>query len=100
MKQKNRSHIAFICRLRKSFLQFKQQVLKLVSKRVSKQISKQILIRLKLSELLFQVYDKLLQLCLVSYRRTAPPVIFFLVDYTYEIPVAFFDHLHPHKLGC
>ena len=73
MKQKNRSHIAFICRLRKSFLQFKQQVLN----QVSKQISKQVLSRLKLSELLFQAYDELLQLCLVSYRRTAPPVIFF-----------------------
>ena len=72
MKQKNRSHVAFICRLRKSFLQFKQQVLKQVSKRISKQV----LSRLKLSELLFQVCDKLLQLCLVSYRRTAPPVIF------------------------
>ena len=72
MKQKNRSHVAFICRLRKSFLQFKRQV----SKHVLKQISKQVLSRLKLSELLFQVYDELLQLCLVSYRRTAPPVIF------------------------
>ena len=71
MKQKNRSHILF--RLRKSFLQFKRQV----SKHVSKQISKQVLNRLKLSKLLFRVYDKLLQLCLVSYRRTAPPVIFF-----------------------
>ena len=71
MKQKNRSHIAF--RLRKSFLQFKRQV----SKHVLKQISKQVLSRLKLSELLFQAYDELLQLCLVSYRRTAPPVIFF-----------------------
>ena len=71
MKQKNRSHIAFICRLRKSFLQFKWQV----SNQVSKQISKQVLSNLKLSELLFQVYDKLLQLCLVSYRRTAPPFI-------------------------
>ena len=70
MKQKNRSHVAF--RLRKSFLQFKQQVLKQVSKRISKQV----LSRLKLSELLFQIYDELLQLCLVSYRRTAPPVIF------------------------
>ena len=48
MKQKNRSHIAFICRLRKSFLQFKQQV----SNQVSKQISKQVLSRLKLSKLL------------------------------------------------
>ncbi len=47
MKQKNRSHIAFICRLRKSFLQFKQQVLE----PVSKQISKQVLSILKLSEL-------------------------------------------------
>ena len=72
MKQKNRSHIAFICRLRKSFLQFKQQVLE----PVSKQISKQVLSRLKLSKLLFRAYDELLQLCLVSYRRTAPPVIF------------------------
>ena len=72
MKQKNRSHVAFICRLRKSFLQFKQQVLEQVSKRISKQV----LSRLKLSELLFQAYDKLLQLCLVSYRRTAPPFIF------------------------
>ena len=71
MKQKNRSHIAFICRLRKSFLQFKQQVLEPVSKRVSKQV----LSRLKLNELLFLAYDKLLQLCLVSYRRTAPPFI-------------------------
>ena len=71
MKQKNRSHIAF--RLRKSFLQFKQQVLKQVSKRISKQV----LSRLKLSELLFQPYDKLLQLCLVSYRRTAPPFIIY-----------------------
>ena len=70
MKQKIRSHILF--RLRKSFLQFKQQVLEPVSKRVSKQV----LSRLKLSKLLFRVYDKLLQLCLVSYRRTAPPVIF------------------------
>ena len=73
MKQKNRSHVAFICRLRKSFLQFKQQVLKQVSKRISKQV----LSNLKLSELLFLAYDELLQLCLVSYRRTAPPVIFF-----------------------
>ena len=71
MKQKNRSHVAF--GLRKSFLQFKRQV----SKHVLKQISKHILSNLKLSELLFQAYDKLLQLCLVSYRRTAPPVIFF-----------------------
>ena len=70
MKQKNRSHILF--RLRKSFLQFKQQVLK----QVLQQISEQVLSNLKLSELLFQAYDKLLQLCLVSYRRTAPPVIF------------------------
>ena len=68
MKQKNRSHIAIICRLRKSFLQFK--------KPVSKRVSKQVLSRLKLSKLLFQACDKLLQLCLVSYRRTAPPVIF------------------------
>ena len=75
MKQKNRLRILF--RLRKSFLQFKQQVLEPVSKHVSKQISKQVLNRLKLSKLLFRVYDKLLQLCLVSYRRTAPPVIFF-----------------------
>ena len=70
MKQKIRSHILF--RLRKSFLQFKRQV----SKHVLKQISKQVLSRFKLSELLFRVYDKLLQLCLVYYRRTAPPVIF------------------------
>ena len=70
MKQKIRSHIAF--RLRKSFLQFKQQVLE----RVSKRVSKHILSNLKLSELLFQAYDELLQLCLVSYRRTAPPFIF------------------------
>ena len=70
MKQKNRSHIAFS--LRKSFLQFKRQV----SKHVLKQISKHILSNLKLSELLFLAYDELLQLCLVSYRRTAPPVIF------------------------
>ena len=76
MKQKNRSHIAIICRLRKSFLQFKRQV----SKHVSKQISKHILSNLKLSKLLFRVYDKLLQLCLVSYRRTAPPVIFFKIS--------------------
>ena len=75
MQQKIRSHIAF--RLRKSFLQFKRQV----SKQVSKQISKQVLSRLKLSKLLFRVYDKLLQLCLVSYRRTAPPVIFFKNSY-------------------
>ena len=81
MKRKNRSHVAFICRLRKSFLQFKQQVLKQVSKRISKRISKQVLSRLKVSELLFQVYDELLQLCLVSYRRTAPPVIFFKNSY-------------------
>ena len=67
MKQKIRSHILF--RLRKSFLQFKRQVLEPVSKRFSKQV----LSRLKLSELLFQAYDKLLQLCLVSYLRTAPP---------------------------
>ena len=71
MKQKIRSHILF--RLRKSFLQFKRQV--------SKQISKQVLSRLKLRKLLFQAYDKLLQLCLVSYRRTAPPVIFFKNSY-------------------
>ena len=75
MKQKICSHIAF--RLRKSFLQFKQQVLEPVSKRVSKHI----LSNLKLSKLLFQAYDKLLQLCLVSYRRTAPPVIFFKNSY-------------------
>ena len=74
MKHKDRLRILF--RLRKSFLQFKRQV----SKRVSKQISKQVLIRLKLSELLFQTYDELLQLCLVSYRRTAPPVIFFKIS--------------------
>ena len=74
MKQKNRLRILF--RLRKSFLQFKQQVLELVSKRVSKQV----LSRLKLSKLLFQAYDELLQLCLVSYRRTAPPVIFFKIS--------------------
>ena len=67
MKQKNRLHI--LLRLRKSFLQFKRQVLK----QVLQQISKQVLSRLKLSELLFRAYDKLLQLCLVSYRRTAPP---------------------------
>ena len=48
MKQKNRSHVAFICRLRKSFLQFKKQV----SKQISKQISKQVLSRFKLSKLL------------------------------------------------
>ena len=71
MKQKNRSHIAF--RLRKSFLQFKRQV----SKQVSKQISKQVLSRFKLSKLLFLAYDELLQLCLVSYRRTAPPFIIY-----------------------
>ena len=71
MKQKNRSHILF--RLRKSFLQFKQQV----SKHVLKQISKQVLSRFKLSKLLFRICDKLPQLCLVSYRRTAPPFIFF-----------------------
>ena len=69
MKQKNRSHI--LLRLRKSFLQFKRQV----SKHVSKQISKQVLSNLKLSELLFLAYVELLQLCLVSYRRTAPPFI-------------------------
>ena len=73
MKQKNRSHIAFICRLRKSFWQFKKQL--------SKHVSKQILSRLKLSKLLFQAYDKLLQLCLVSYLRTAPPFIFFKNSY-------------------
>ena len=67
MKQKNRLRI--LLRLRKSFLQFKKQV----SNQVSKQISKQVLSNLKLSELLFRAYDKLLQLCLVSYRRTAPP---------------------------
>ena len=69
MKQKNRLRILF--RLRKSFLQFKRQV----SNQVSKQISKQVLSNLKLSKLLFLAYDELLQLCLVSYLRTAPPFI-------------------------
>ena len=74
MKQKNRLRI--LLRLRKSFLQFKKQVSNQVSKQISKQISKQVLSRFKLSELLFLAYDELLQLCLVSYRRTAPPFIF------------------------
>ena len=74
MKQKDRLRILF--RLRKSFLQFKRQV----SNQGSKRVSKHILSRLKLSKLLllyFRICDKLLQLCLVSYLRTAPPVIFF-----------------------